>query len=95
MTFPVVDIGTYVTAALAWAVPLAAILFMAGWGVRLVFGRRRQSLPTIAECLILFSNLLTSEAFNNFLLILGWASAFVFVFAFVDWAIGLLTGSGS
>ena len=41
MTFPTVDIGTYVTAALAWAVPLAAILFMAGWGVRLVFGRRR------------------------------------------------------
>ena len=52
-------------------------------------------MPTIAECLILFSNLLTSEAFNNFLLILGWATAFVFIFAFVDWVICLLTGGGS
>ena len=41
MTFPNIDIGTYVTSALAWAVPLVAIVFMAGWGVRLIFGRRR------------------------------------------------------
>jgi len=41
MTFPTIDIGTYITSALAWAVPLVALVFMAGWAVRLIFGRRR------------------------------------------------------
>jgi len=41
MTFPTIDIGSYVTSALAWAVPMVALLFAASWGVRLIFGRRR------------------------------------------------------
>jgi len=41
MSFPTIDISTYVNAALTWAVPLIAIVFFAGWGVRMIFGRRR------------------------------------------------------
>jgi hypothetical protein len=35
------ELGTGVTAALAWAVPLIAVFFVAKWGVRLIFGSRR------------------------------------------------------
>jgi len=41
MSFPTVDIGSYVTSALAWGVPMIAMIFFASWGVAKVFGRRR------------------------------------------------------
>ena len=37
----VVELTPGVGAALIWAVPLLATLFVARWGVSLVFGRRR------------------------------------------------------
>jgi len=30
-----------ITAALAWAVPIIALFFVAKWGVKLIFGSRR------------------------------------------------------
>jgi hypothetical protein len=35
------DLVPGVTAALAWAVPMIAVIFVAGWGVKMIFGRRR------------------------------------------------------
>ena len=35
------EIAPGVTAALKWSVPVIALLFLAGWGVRMIFGRRR------------------------------------------------------
>lgn len=35
------DITPGITAALTWAVPMIAIFFIASWGVRMIFGRRR------------------------------------------------------
>jgi hypothetical protein len=35
------EITPGVTAALAWAVPIIALLFIAKWGVRMIFGGRR------------------------------------------------------
>ena len=94
MTFPTIDIGSYVTSALAWAVPMVALLFAASWGVRLIFGRRRQSLPTLQVCLLEFSQLVTPGALGDLLLILGWLTAFVFVMAFITWLFKLVFGGG-
>ena len=41
MSYPAVDITSFVSGAMQWAVPLIATIFFAGWGIRLVFGRRR------------------------------------------------------
>jgi len=51
-------------------------------------------LPTIVESLVLFSQLITPEAFADFLLILGWLTAFVFVMGFITWLFKLAFGGG-
>jgi hypothetical protein len=50
-------------------------------------------MPTIQESLLAFSQLITSGAFADFLLVLGWLTAFVFVMAFLTWVFRLVFGS--
>jgi hypothetical protein len=49
-------------------------------------------LPTLQECLLSFSQLITPESISGLLLILGWLTAFVFVMAFLTWLFKLAFG---
>ena len=49
-------------------------------------------MPTLEDCFLQFSQLLTREAVRYFMQLLGWAVAFVLVFALVYYAVTLAFG---